>query len=110
MAAALRRHEKQSENVAAFNHLTLLIEKKEYEEALTLSKELNVRLEKDKDHPSLYACNLLRTLFLAEQADDILLTKVTWDKLAMHPLWPQFEPLFQESGLTLHNYFMSCNY
>lgn len=104
MAAAFKRHESAKEPVQDFAKLTLLIEQKEYEEALVLAKDLNIRFENSGEYPGLHLCNLLRTLFLAKESHDVLLTKVTWDKVERHPSWPYFAPLFQEGELTLQNY------
>jgi hypothetical protein len=104
MATLCRRHEMIRGPVQDFAELSLLIEQKEYAKALDLAKVLNIKLENDGEYPSLHACNLLRTIFLAQENHDPLLAKVTWDKLMKHPSWPHFASLFQEEGVTLQDY------
>ena len=103
IAAALKRHEQEKGSLYSFNELTLLIEQKAYSQALALSRNLEITLE-GEEYPMLHCYNLLRTLFLAREANDVLLANVTWDKLQRHPSWPQLAPLFQEGDLTLHDY------
>lgn len=104
---AIKRREGVQNPVHAFSELSLVIEQKDYDKALVLAKDLDSKLE-NSEYPTLHCYNLLRILFLAQQSNDVLLTKVTWDKLRQHTSWAQIAPLFQEGSVTFQDY-LACH-
>lgn len=104
MISLIEQHKEVDAKIQKFNEISVLLTQKEYNKASDELRDLNTLLEQDKSYPTLYVCNLLRTLIVAEKNHDPLLAKVTWDKLVAHPSWHELEPIFQEKTLVLKDY------
>jgi|GEM_PF-2447057 len=93
-----------SPQINAFNEISLLIEQGCYPEALKEAQALNEKVANDSEFQALYICNLVRTLFLAKEAGDVLETHVLFEKVQEHPLWARVDSLFQQGSLSLSDY------